>query len=244
MLRVFASLLFVVALLAPSLTRAQAARELSPAEVEEARALFVAGSAAVESGRWADAVSSFERAYEITGAPSALYNLGLALRALGRHRDARDAFDRLLTAHTLDDAELRREVEQMRTEEAARVAVLELVGLDADARHAIRFDGRDVADDGARPLDVETDAGAHTLIAEREGFRPFVWEGELADGERRAVRALFEPVATASASDDTALHVVLVVSAIAAVAAGGAILGYVLYEDAQVRPLYDQRVEP
>ena len=34
-------------------------------ETEEARALFVAGSAAVEGGRWSDAVDSFERAYAL-----------------------------------------------------------------------------------------------------------------------------------------------------------------------------------
>ncbi len=219
-------------------------RELDPAEREEARALFVAGSAAVEGGRWADAVSSFERAYELTGARSALYNLAMALRALGRHRDARDAFVRLLRDHEITDADLRRTAEQMRDEEAARVAVLELVGLDDTARHAIRFDGREVDDTGARPIAIETDAGRHSLLADREGYSQFVWEGQLTDGQHVSVRALFQPVTRVGASDDTALHVVLVVATIAAVVAGGAAIGYLVYEGAQVRPLYPQQVQP
>lgn len=219
-------------------------RELDPAEREEARALFRAGSAAVEGGRWADAVSSFERAYELTGARSALYNLAMALRALGRHRDARDAFARLLRDHEIEDAELRRTAEQMRDEESARVAVLELVGLDETARHAIRFDGREVPDSGQRPVEIETDAGRHSLLADREGFSQFVWEGALGDGQRLSVRALFQPLATTARGDDTALHVVLVVAAIAAVGAGAGVVGWYLQEQAQVQPRFPMRVEP
>ena len=239
------TLLLVPELVHPERAAAQTTqRELTAAEREEARALFVAGSAAVESGRWADAVSSFERAYVLTGAPSALYNLALALRALGRHREARDAFDRLLREHTIDDPALRAEAEQMRADEAVRVAVLELVGLEDGVEHSVRLDGREIEDRGQRPLEVESDAGTHTLVAEREGHRPFVWEGSLADGARRSVRVLFQPLTTASAGDDTAVHVVIVVAVVAALAPGGAVLAWALHEEAQVQPLYPQQVEP
>ncbi len=239
--------LIVVALAASSLPASAHAqgRDVDDAERDEARALFVAGSAAVDGGRWADAVASFERAYALTDAPSALYNLAIALRALGRHREARDAFARLLERHTIDE-DLRATATQMRHGEAARVAVLELVGLDEDAPHAVRFDGRDVA--GAdearrarRPIVIETDAGAHTLVAERDGFQPFVWEGTLDDGQRRSVRAVFQQLGR---GDDTALHVVLVAAAVAAVVVGGAVLGWYVHEEAQVRPLFPMQVEP
>lgn len=222
-------------LLGAAAARAQP-RELSDAEREEARALFVAGSAAVESGRWADAVGSFERAYQLTRAPSALYNLAVALRALGRHREARDAFARLLGEHELDDS-MRARATTMRQEEAARVAVLELVGLDDRPGTTLRFDGRDVPDPGERPVRIETDAGSHTLIAERAGFERFVWQGTLGDGAHETVRIALRP-----SGDDTAVHVVLVVTAVVALAAGGAVLGWVLHEDAQVAPRYPQRV--
>ncbi len=220
-------------------------RELTPTEIEEARALFVAGSAAIENGRWSDAVSSFERAYAITGAPSALFNRAFALRALGRHREARDDFARLLTEHDLE-ASMRTDAERYLAEERARVAVLELAGL-AEVPHALRLDGRDLADAGDRPLRLDLDAGEHSLTAEREGYEPFRWEGTLADGERRRLDVVLQPLALtleAPRGDDTAVHVVIVVAVIAALAAGGAVLGWTLQESAQVQPLYDRRVMP
>lgn len=243
-----ARLLALLCLLTASIAATTAAaqeRELEPAEREEARALFAAGAAAVDGGRWADAIRSFERAYELTGAPSALYNLGLAFRALGRHRESRDAFDRLLRDHDLEGS-ARADAQHLRDEEAARVAVLELVGLAEDARHAIRLDGRDVIDSGQRPVRVEADAGPHTLVTELTGFRPFVWEGTLSDGEHLRVSVLLSPDAgpIVAAGDDTAVHWVIALAVGAAVIAGGAVGGYYAWDAAQVRPLYDQRVEP
>lgn len=214
-------------------------RQLSDAEREEARALFVAGSAAVDAGRWADAIDRFERAYALTDAPSALYNLAMALRALGRHREARDDFTRLLEHHELDP-ELRAQITQLRREASARVAVIELGGLEPELEHVVRFDGR-VIPSVTRPVEIETDAGAHTLLAEREGARPFVWEGSLQDGERLSLSARFQAL---ERGDDTVLHVVLVVVGVVALAGAGAALGVYLHDQAQVQPLFDLRIEP
>jgi tetratricopeptide (TPR) repeat protein len=159
----------------------------SGAEIAEARALFMAGQAAVESGRWADAVDSFSRAYDLSGVAAALYNLGFALRALGRHHEARDAFNRLLEEHPDFDREKRREARRYRAESADRVVQVSVDGLDDGVRYVIRLDGQPVADDGRRPLLVEGDPGTHTLTVRAPGFSPFLWEGELADGELRTV---------------------------------------------------------
>jgi tetratricopeptide (TPR) repeat protein len=237
---IIASILVLAAVVAATPVHAQTGDEASEASREEARALFVAGSAAVDAGRWADAVGSFERAYQLTRAPSALYNLALSLRALGRHREARDAFARLLGEHDVPEGELRSSAEQMRREEAARVAVLALVGLEEQAPTALRFDGRDVDVGGRATLELETDAGSHTLVAEREGDERFLWEGRLQDGERQVLRIAFP--SRPAAGDDTALHVVLVVVGVAALAAGGGVLGWSLQESAQLVPTYEQRV--
>src|SRR3972149_6272050 len=85
--------------------------EPTPAALQEARSLFLSGSSAVEAGRRAGALQSFERAYELAGVSAALYNAATALRSLGRHRDARDAFLQLLSAHGDLDANLRREAD-------------------------------------------------------------------------------------------------------------------------------------
>jgi len=163
------------------------AQDPTQSEIAEARALFMAGQAAVDSGRWADAVDSFSRAYDLSGVAAALYNLGFAYRALGRHVEARDAFDGLLEDHPRFDRQKRREARRYRDESAGRVGQVTLSGLDENRRYLLRFDGQAVADDGTRPLVVEGDPGAHTLTVRTPGFVPFVWEEELRDGQQITV---------------------------------------------------------
>lgn len=191
--RAIASLLFTLVVTTSFAHAAEAQVPARPdhdptdAEVAEARALFMAGQAAVDAGRWADAVQSFSRAYELSGVAAALYNLGFAYRALGRHREARDAFDTLLEEFPRFDRDKRREARRYRDESAARVASIRLLGLDPGRRYVVRFDGAPVPDDGTRPLAIEADAGGHTLTVRAPGFSPFVWEGEVGDSEHASV---------------------------------------------------------
>ncbi|MFK7984922.1 MAG: hypothetical protein AB8I08_02750 [Sandaracinaceae bacterium] len=206
---------------------------------EEARALFVAGLGAVEALRWSDAVDRLERAYEISCQYAALYNLGIALRALGRHREARDTFAHLLSEYDGLPDEVRSQAETYRREETARVATVELGGLTPDQHPEISFDGRPVDDTGARPLAIETDAGSHSLVARIPDFQPFLWEGALGDGQRESVMVDFVPVAAAEGFDPTWL----IVSIVGVLLIGGGIaLGVALYEDGRLRPLYPSRV--
>lgn len=208
-------------------------------EVDEARSLFIDGSRDVEGFRWADAIPKFERSYALSCAPSALYNLAMALRALGRHRDARDAFDRLLGAHPDLSGDLRANAETYRREEAARVAVLLLAGVDPNARPEIHFDGQDVLDDGSRPVRIETDAGEHSLVATLADHEPFLWEGRLGDGQTETVELRFTPIPRGGGVD--VLPILLGVGAALLVAAG-VVVGVVLWEDAQVQPLNPDRL--
>jgi tetratricopeptide (TPR) repeat protein len=159
--------------------------EPSRASIEEARARFSTGNRAVEAGRWADALEEFERSYELSGVPAALFNVATTLRALGRHVEARDAFDQLLSSDTLDP-EVRDKARALRGEEQTRIAKLELDGVPATGV-AIALDGRRVTDDGARPLVLEVDAGHHTLRIERPKYRAFTWKGDIGDGAERAI---------------------------------------------------------
>jgi len=182
------------ALGATSAAAQEPGRNPSEAEVEEARALFMAGEAAVDSGRWADAVESFSRAYELSGVAAALYNVAYALRSLGRHVESRDAFRRLFSQHPDMAPELRQEAERYLEEEEARIAVVELSGLDADTRYTVRLDGARRADSGDRPLRLEADPGTHTVMVRTPETEPFVWEGELADGARRDIEVELAPI--------------------------------------------------
>ncbi len=208
-------------------------------DAEEGRRLFIAGTQAVEAGLWADAIESFERAYELTNAPSALRNVALALRALGRHREARDAFERLLREHTLDP-ETRRDLETLRAEEAARLGALVVEGLDDAEAAILHLDGAALADTGARPLELELDPATHVLVAERVGFQRFVWEGEISEGARRRVEVVFAPLV--APADDTWWHVLLASSAAVLVGVAGVVTGWALWQDAQVSPSYALRV--
>jgi len=244
-------------LLAASAAQAQG-HEPSDAALAEARALFMAGQAAVDAGRWADAVTNFSRAYELSRVPAALYNLGFALRALGRHREARDAFTRLLERHARMDRQLRQDSRAYRDEEAGRVAVIQLTGLDPDSHYDIRFDGARFEDGGDRPFRLESDAGSHTLTARAPGIRPFVWEGVLSDGQRLTIEVALVPEGGATPSgpigpgptpppNDSGGGLLsspwfwLGVGVV--VLGAGAGLGYFFYQDAQLDPQSDRVYE-
>lgn len=209
----------------------------------EARALFRAGVAASDQERWSDAVDSLRRSFELSCEAPPLFNLGAALRALGRHREARDAFQQLLT---LDLPEgMRPMAEQFLREAAARVAILELLEVAPDARPDISFDGRPVPDDGRRPIRLETDAGGHSLVLRLEDYQPFLWNGELTDGQVERVVVELEPIPVreVSSSDgggglDSGAVAAIVIGAILAVGAAVAIpVGIVLQDEAQLQPL-------
>ncbi len=91
---------------------------------EEARQLFQAGRLAFSDGRFEDALSYFNRAYELSQRAQLLYNIGTAADRLRRNREALEAFE--LYLQKLPTAENRREVESrvrlLRAEEARAAA--------------------------------------------------------------------------------------------------------------------------
>lgn len=149
---------------------------------EEARALFAAGQAAVDAGRWTDALDAFHRAYELTHAPSALFNAAFALRALGRYEDAEAAFVELLALDGVRHP-MRVEATGYLAEVRGRIAHIELDGLPDDAITTIHFDAEGIADDGTRPLVLTTDPGHHAIDVSLTGHERFEWAGDLADGQ-------------------------------------------------------------
>ncbi len=166
----------------------------SRADLEEARARFVAGRAAIEAGRWADAVENFERAYALSSAPSALYNEAVALRALGRYLEARDALRLLLRRHADKLSATRREEAERYLQEAeTQVASVRLVGLAHAVPHIVRLDARVVEDDGSRPLVLETDPGEHVVEVSRPHHEPFEWHGTLEPGETTTLQVTLRP---------------------------------------------------
>ncbi len=189
---------------APSAVGAQVGESSALSEeraTQRARASFVQGQAAAAEGRWPAAAEAFQVAFELSGNAAALYNLGFALRALGRYRGARDAFRLLLDEHQEFDPALLEEARGFLEEAEGQLAVLSVEGL-PDQDVELRFDGRFRPDDGERPIVIEADPGAHTLSVRAGSGVPFLWEGVLDAGEQRSVEVRLDVSDDDSDGDD------------------------------------------
>lgn len=213
-----------------------------PSQVD-AREAFRLGSEAAAEERWADSERWFRQAYELSQVASALFNQAVALRALGRHREARDAFASLLEGDV--DAAVRASAEQLMRQSANRVATIQLDGLDDDADHSVQLDGAPQADEGQRPLTIEADEGSHSILVVRPGYEPFTWSGTAAAGSTVHVEVALEAVPEqtvvvretvregVSVFEEPVFWIVVGLVA----AAGGAAIGIgVAYDQAQLQP--------
>ncbi|MEC7522431.1 MAG: PEGA domain-containing protein [Myxococcota bacterium] len=218
------------------------AGEVDDATFERARGLYEEGLTHVDAGRWADALERFEASYRLSGIAAALFNAATTLRSMGRHRDARDAFDQLLADHDDLDAGLREQAVARRHEEAGRVALILLSGLSDAPDARILLDGLAVEVEARDPAELETDPGRHAVRVEREGFESWREEVTLTDGERTRLRVDLRAIETAApiivAEEGEAIHESPVFWTIVGVvlAGVGVGLGIFLYQDAQLRP--------
>lgn len=105
--------LTLVSLVLLSSARVEAQAASAPSSdadrTEEAKALFAAGRAAFDAGRFADALDYFERSYAISKRPGLLYNIALAHDRLRDDERALEAYDAYLAA--VPDASNRAEAE-------------------------------------------------------------------------------------------------------------------------------------
>lgn len=239
-------------MLAPASVEAQADAPGAEASDDEpdAREAFGLGSEAAAEERWADSERWFRRAYELSGVSSALFNQAVALRALGRHREARDAFRRLLEADV--DPTVRETATQLMEQSGSRVATLRLEGLDPGAEHGVQLDGEPRLDDRSRPLLLEADEGSHSVLVVRSGYEPFTWTGSVGAGGSAEVRVELEALPEhtvvvretvregTSVFEEPAFWIVIGV-VLAGTAA--AITTGVLFDQAQLRPMAEVRFD-
>ncbi|MGE0784511.1 MAG: tetratricopeptide repeat protein [Sandaracinaceae bacterium] len=207
------------------------AGEVGEDDAARARDAYTQGLSELQAGRWADAARLFEVAYRLSGVPAALFNHATALRSLGRHRDARDAFAQLLRDHPDLDPERRAEAEARMREEAGRVALVLLAGLDDVSDARVLFDGASQAV-LRHPVEIEADAGEHAVEVAREGYERWRREVSLTDGQRESFVVELVPIDSEELFESpifwTIIGVVLV---------GGAITAGILIQDrAQLQP--------
>jgi tetratricopeptide (TPR) repeat protein len=222
-------LVLAAALALPSSAPAQA-----PTPRDDAREAFLEGSAAADEGRWTDAVDSFRRAYTLSASPVALFNVGFALRALGRYLEASRAFDELL-AGTLDD-ETRAESERLRLEVRSRLAHLDLSGWPEGLDLELRVDARPRPVGRAPSVRFDLDPGDHSVSVRSAGHEPWEWAGALAAGETRALRVALLPVRLDPPSSSVWAEPWLWVVVGVVVAASAAVAGWAIDDAQQLRP--------
>ncbi|MBL8677576.1 MAG: PEGA domain-containing protein [Myxococcales bacterium] len=157
----------------------------SPAELAEARSLFDQGIAAADEGRYADAVTAFERSMQLRPSPVVQYNLAMAYRGVGRLLDAITAFERYLAN---PGARATREslAETQRALEGVRAEVPELRFALAPSEATATIDGRPIASLGEA---LRVDPGRHVIEVTASDYTPQRLELDLQRSERRTVQA-------------------------------------------------------
>ena len=213
----------------------------------EARALFASGRQAADAGLWSEAVDRFSRSYEAFPTASALYNLAVALRALGQHIEARDALARLLSEHQGELSEAQEgDARDLLAAEGVRTARIALEGLPRDSLE-VAIDGGARDDTGERPLVLEVNPGEHRLRVAGEGYEPYEWEGALLEGQRLRIDVALAPSLAEAAPSDVEDSASVLSSPWFWVITGAIVLGaaaaaiVVLGQPEQIEPLSDRR---
>lgn len=121
----------------------------------------------VYEGEHALALERFQRAYEVYPSPKILLNIGTTYKKLGRYAESAETYERYLRGPGADQAR-KDEVERELAEAEAHVARLRIEVNVAGAR--VLVDGHLVTlADGET---VRVDPGAHSVVAEKEGYEP------------------------------------------------------------------------
>lgn len=169
-----------------------AVRAVDPVR-EEARAHFQRGVELIGAERWADAILELRRAQELRATPAVLFNLGLALRAVGRNREAMAAFrefSRMSGATT--NPELAARVDAYVQELTAGLGRVVLLVEPPSA--TVQIDGVAVRANES----VEVDPGRHVIIAAADGFAGENRTVEVARGSQSTVMLRMVPLVLSS----------------------------------------------
>ena len=209
----------------------------SDAEVLEAREAFVRGTQFGAEDRFEEARREFLHSYALSGSPVALFNLASSLRSLDLHREAAEAFIRLLANPDLD-ARIRSRAAPMYAQVVAHVTRLRLYGqLD---RATLRIDGGLPMPLAGQTHTVVVDPGRHELVANRRASAPWTWSGSTEPGTSLDLLVDLDPLTSSATGDepetDDTPWIAAGVCTIAAALLVGVIVGVVLDAEAQLGP--------
>ncbi len=179
---------------APSAAPTPAAVTPPDPQRELAREHFQRGLSAITEERWADAITELEQSRQIRVTASVVYNLGLAYRAVGRAREAINAWREFIRlAVEPSNAALVARADAYIREMSARLSRLEIRVEPPNA--TVLVDGADVS---AQAPSLVIDAGRHLVAAQAEGYTPETRTVDAPAGGAAPVVIRLVPVAMAS----------------------------------------------
>lgn len=191
----------------------------SPAAAQDARAHFLRGQAAYDTGDYATAVREWQTAYSLDARPLLQYNLAQAFERLGQLQEAVQAYEAYINAAD-DDAD-------RMSAARARIAALR----DRLSQTSIRLrggpEGAQILIDGQdrgrlpHPDPLRVDPGSHRVVIRLQGFQDFVSTVAVSAGQ--SVEVPVEMTAGQSGRASTGSGGISMVGVIVA-AAGGAVL--------------------
>jgi hypothetical protein len=204
--RAIISLLLLLVMLVPGVSRLAMAQGAEPSADDRARAVELKqrGDVAIDSMRYGEAADAYTKAYAITKDPALLYNRGRALQALGDFPGALTDLEAFEAAASSDLKARVPRLAELVAEVRGHVATLVLSCNVAGARVLVR---EKIV--GTTPLkgSLRLNAGAATVELTVEGYMPYTKKLELPAGgvldlevtllskEKASVLALRAPVA-------------------------------------------------
>ncbi len=180
--------------------------------VEQARALFRAGSELAADARWNEALAEFERSASLRPHAATSYNIGICQRALGRTTRAQQTFARALAEGAGGELapSIIADIEGYLKETDAAVVRVQVRLKPADAtisvdgaplevvstRPALLRAGTAQPGRGKRPpadrFALTLDPGTHVFVLSRPGFADVIVKHAFKSGERRTLDLALE----------------------------------------------------
>lgn len=188
-----------LSLLTASLLSATVAAAAPPEDAKraEARERFDRGLTLFNQGDNEGALAEFQRAFQLTGNGTVLYNIGRVQAASGDPVSALQTLDQLSKNPAGLSAERRKEVESLRLEQENRVGSVAL-HCQVPVQGRLEVDGVDSgAFDASKPLSLSLAAGRHVVGLLIPGYYPVRETVSLAGREQKQVELSPQPLAGA-----------------------------------------------
>ncbi len=163
---------------------------------DSARQLSADGAKLMQQGKLEQAVEAFEKAYQRHQDPRYQYNMGVALKALGKDAAALAAFERFINDAQQVPPEFLADAKRQKDALVQRVGLLEVVCTQADA--TVLIDG---VVSGTTPLagTFKLDPGSYVVRVEKPGFEGYQESTKLSSGKTSRVEVALHLIPTPQA---------------------------------------------